>query len=263
MAEHPEPGESPTGRREQAELAAYADGRLDPRRAEAVAARVAASAELQAAVAIQRRAISAIRGAEAAAPDALRARVAGLRSGAVSRRRARLALGGALAGAIAAAAMVVALSLPGPVPGGPSVVQAAALSLRAPTGPPPGQSATRPGVLEASTAGVAYPYWEDRLGWKAIGIRSDRLGRRRVTTVFYARRGQRIGYSIVAGRRLPSPPATTDRVVEGVRLRSFRADGARAVTWVRDGRTCILSGRDVDVGTLFSLAGRGGGQARS
>jgi len=264
MAENPEPGPSPTTRREEAELAAFVDGRLDPRRAAAVEARVSSSAHLQRAVAMQRRAVAAVRGADVAAPERLRARVRELRGATAGRRRVQLGLAAALAGAAAAAGVVVALSLPGPAPGGPTTAQAARLSLREPTGPPPSQSRARPGVLEASTAGVAYPYWEDRFGWRAVGARSDRLGRRLVNTVFYERGDQRVGYSIVDGRRLPPPSDGADRVVGGVLLRSFTIDGQRAVTWVRDRRTCILSGRDVDVETLLVLAAeRRGAPARS
>jgi hypothetical protein len=87
-----------------------------------------------------------------------------------------------------------------------------------------------------------------------VGTRSDRLGPRVVKTVYYESAGRRVGYSIVGGPRLPPPSQGSDHVVAGVRLRSFTADGQRSVTWVRDGRTCVLSGRGVDVATLLSLA---------
>lgn len=248
--------DSPLTRRQQAELAAFADGRLEHRRMAAVGEWVAASPELQAQVAEQRRAISAARGAEVTAPVALRARVADLRHQRASQRRGlRLALGSGLAGGAVAAGLALALTLPGDLAGGPTIVQAAELSLRPPAASAPAQDDARPGLLRESTGGVPYPYWEDRFGWRASGARTDRLGDRLVTTVFYQRGARRIGYSIVKGARLPPPVATTDRIVEGVRLRSFLAEGRQVVTWVRDGRTCILSGEGVGMETLFALAG--------
>src|SRR5579872_7515156 len=45
-----------------------------------------------------------------------------------------------------------------------------------------------------------------RVGWRAVGARTDTVGGRVVTTVLYAdRRGRRIGYSIVAGSALAIP----------------------------------------------------------
>ena len=254
MAEISQPRPSRDDRREHAELVAFVDGRLDPPRTAALEARLAASERLRAEVAMQRRAVAAVRGARVAAPQRLRARVHALRGAAAGPRRARIALAGALAGAAAATAMVVALSLPGTAPGSPTAAQAARLALRGPAGPPPVQSGTRPEVLSASAAGVSYPYWEDDFGWRAVGTRSDRLAGRRVKTVFYERDRRRVGYAIVDGRRLPPPSAGRDHVVGGVHLRSFTTDGQRAVTWVRGRRTCVLSGRGVDVETLLSLA---------
>jgi anti-sigma factor RsiW len=147
--------DSRAARREQAELVAFVDGRLDPDHAAAVEARVASSPRLRREVAMQRRAVTAIRAADVPAPPALRAHARELRAAAsAGRRRARLGLVGALAGA-AAVTGVVALSLPGLAPGGPTAAQAATLALRGPSGPPPGQSRARPAVLAASTAGVA------------------------------------------------------------------------------------------------------------
>jgi hypothetical protein len=84
-----------------AELAALADGSLDPRRRAAAKARVAGSAELAALLAEQERALALMRSAAAAveAPPALRARVA------PKRRRRRPALIAASAAATLAAAV--------------------------------------------------------------------------------------------------------------------------------------------------------------
>ncbi len=256
--------DSALDRRQEADLAALADGRLDPAQRAETQARVDASPALRDALERQRRAVDAVRRAQVGARPRLHARVhAARREGTARRRRVRLVAGGALAAVLAAAGLVAALALPGNVPAGPTIVQAAELSLRPDTAPPPKQSSDEPQLLGQSAAGLEYPYWEDRFGWEAGGSRTDRLGDRRITTLFYQRAGQRIGYSIVDGPRLAPPAATTDKVVQGVRLRSFLADGRQVVTWVRDGRTCILSGSGVSMQMLFDLAGwRGGGEVR-
>jgi len=53
-----------------------------------------------------------------------------------------------------------------------------------------------------------------------------------VRTVFYARDGREIAYSIVAG------PALSDDSA----LRTVRDGSLSAVTWTRDGRTCVIVG---------------------
>ena len=40
----------------------------------------------------------------------------------------------------------------------------------------------------------------------------------------------------------------------GVDLELFSQDGRRVVTWLRDGKTCVLSGAGVDDATLVKLA---------
>jgi hypothetical protein len=254
--------DTPLGRGEHAELVAFADGRLGARRRAEVEARVAASPALKEALAGQRAAIAAARSADVMAPPALRARLHAMRRQAIPRRRRfRIAVGGVAAAAVTATAVVAALTFPGQVSRDPTIVQAAELSLSPATRPAPGHDSERDKLLEDSGAGVSYPYWEDDFGWRATGARTDRLGDRRVTTVFYARAGRRIGYSIVDGPRLPPPVATKDKVVRSVRLRSFVANGRQVVTWIRAGRTCILAARGVDVEEMFALAGwRGEGQ---
>src|SRR5262249_60775120 len=91
------------------ELAALADGSLEPERRAALEARVAASAELAARLAEQHRAVMLARSAasEVQAPAALRARIEGQRRA----RRAPASRRVVLVGAAAAAALVVALRL--------------------------------------------------------------------------------------------------------------------------------------------------------
>ena len=78
--------------------------------------------------------------------------------------------------------------------------ETAALTRLAPTAGAPPESAGDPAQLALAVDGVAFPYWEGRLGWHSAGARTDHIGGRTVTTVFYANSaGQRIGYAIVAG----------------------------------------------------------------
>ncbi len=164
----------------------------------------------------------------------------------------RLVAGLALAAAVAVA---LVLSLAGGGSGSLSIRQASALTLRPATMPAPAEDPHNWAQLAAAVDGVAFPYWEGRLGWRASGSRTDRIGGRTVTTVFYANgRGQRIGYAIVAGT--PAPRASSGVVVwrGGTAYRLLLAEGASVVTWVRDGHLCVVAGRGVDGATLLALA---------
>jgi hypothetical protein len=200
------------------------------------------------------RAAELIRAAAVPAPAGLRARVERLResAGPVARRRRRLAVAGATATA-GAAALALALTLPGDVPGGPTIVQAAALSGRPATEPAPPPWPGDPDRLSAAVEGVAFPDWR-AIRWPATGARTDTLGDRRVTTVFYARAGVVVGYQIVAGEPLPPPVATELEVVGETVYRTFRAGGRTIVTWVQGDHTCVISGRGVPARVLRRLA---------
>jgi hypothetical protein len=63
-----------------------------------------------------------------------------------------------------------------------------------------------------------------------------------------------IAYTIVSGDALGTPEGSTPLEREGTDLRVLTVDGRTVVTWDRLGRTCILSGSDVDVATLAKLA---------
>jgi hypothetical protein len=109
--------------------------------------------------------------------------------------------------------------------------------------------------LDASVDGISFPYWEERFGWRASGERVDSLDGRTIRTVFYSdRQGRRIGYAIVAGT--PAPGISTGAVHwhHGTRYKLTHEHGAPVVTWFRDGRLCIVSGREVDAKTLLALA---------
>jgi hypothetical protein len=103
--------------------------------------------------------------------------------------------------------------------------------------------------------GVAFPYWEDRFGWRAVGTRTDRIGGRTVTTVFYGNhRGQTIGYAIASGA---NPPRISEGMAVrrgGVRYWVTSVNDVPVVTWLRDGHLCVVSGRGVSGATLLRLA---------
>jgi hypothetical protein len=168
----------------------------------------------------------------------------------------RLAALGGLAAAIAAV-LVVALSSGGG--SGLTVQRASALALARPTQPAPEESKSHRDQLQVAVDGVAFPYWEGaHLGWKATGTRSDRVGGRTVTTVFYeGSGGRRLGYAIAGGT---APVRTSGGSVSwrgGTSYRLLRAGASRIVTWTRDGHLCVIAARGVSAGTLLHLASWG------
>jgi hypothetical protein len=108
--------------------------------------------------------------------------------------------------------------------------------------------------------GVAFPYWEDRFGWRAVGAHTARVAGREVTTVFYANhryanhRGQTIGYAIASGVKAPRISEGTVVRRGGVHYWLLNVNGAPTVTWLRQGHLCVVSGRGVDSATLLRLA---------
>jgi hypothetical protein len=221
----------------EADLAALADGRLDPDTGAAVEARVAADPALAAALDQQRRGLAAIAAASITAPAGLRSRLeegggAGLRPRDDSRpvraprRRFRLRVwvpSAGLAGALAAVAVALVLA----AGGGPGVDEVLA-------------AAQRP-----ATATSAYDYsaggW-DPDGWHETGSRTDTLDGRQMETVFYERAGRTIAYTVVGGAPLEGAPPQT--LTRGTR---------NAVVWVQDGHTCMVSGKGVGTATLVAL----------
>jgi hypothetical protein len=215
----------------------------------------------------QRGTAALLRSIDVSAPPALhesvREMVAGAsRTGTAGSGRGRLALprpSALLAGALAGAAglvVVLILALGSNGPGTPTVLQASVLGLRPVSTGAPEENPQAPGQLAISAEGIAYPYWNRRFGWQTAGARSDTLGGRKVTTVFYANSaGQRIGYSIVAGRALPIPGGGHTAVWRGTRFDVLHPGAATVVTWRRAGHTCILVGSKVSAKTLLTLAG--------
>jgi hypothetical protein len=239
---------------EPVELAAVADGSISPDERAAVEARLAESPELAARLAEQERALALIRSATATteAPTGLRARIDAARRSHRRSARPRFVLGAGLATA-AAAALVLVLMLPGGA-GGPSIAAAAALSSRPATSAAPLPRTAEPKLLDREVGGVPFPNWRKKFGWRTTGERSDELGGRRTATVFYGKKGHRLGYTIVDGSPLTVPKDATRVVRNGTELHTFRKDGRLVVTWRRGGRTCVLVGADVGRDVMLKLA---------
>jgi hypothetical protein len=234
-----------------ADLAAAADGTLDPARQAEIEAMAAEDSELADALERQRRAVTLIRGATAElhAPLALRERLEADRQR-LARPRARrrwfsVALAGAAAAAVLLAAVLVAPS------GAPTVEDAAAFAASPATAPAP---AAEGATLDLSQDGIAFPAWVEKFGWEATGSRTDELDGRSTTTVFYEKDGKRLAYTIVGGDALDVPDGTVINA-ENTPVTVFEDDGRLVATWERDGNTCVLSGEGVDEAKLAELAG--------
>jgi len=205
-----------------------------------------------------------VRTIDVRAPDSLHTQVQALVADA-SRRKGRPRIGhrrspalanyafaGTLAAAVAAIAIAIALSGGG---NGPFIRQASALTLDRPTSAAPSENPHNSTQLAAAVQGVAFPYWEERFGWRATGVRSDRVNGRAVTTVFYAdRHGRQIGYAIVHGTPAPKQDRGGIALRGGTRYRVLQLHGATVVSWLRDGHLCVLAARGVDGATLLALA---------
>jgi anti-sigma factor RsiW len=237
------------GQISEAELAAFADGSLSPRRRAQVAACIERSRELRVLVGAQRAALAAVRALDAPGPARLRA----LRPPEPSRPHARLRT----VPLAIAAAMAVLLAGVLPLQGRRSeatVLEVARLAGRSPSAPAPPTDRAEPSLLDAAIAGVPFPNYAARLGWHATGTHADELDGRKTRTVFYARGDQRIAYSIVAGNPLAWPANARRTRRDGTELRHLRRGGQTIVTWLRAGHTCVLSGARLSRDELLELA---------
>jgi hypothetical protein len=203
--------------------------------------------------------VELVRAIDVPAPAALHSRIDALiaeheRQPAVPRWRRGTPLRLGLAGALALAAIAVAL-VAGLSGGGSSLTlhKTVALTLRSATAPAPAPDPANHKELAANVEGIAFPNWNYGFGWSSTGSRSDRLDGHTVRTVFYARGRQWIGYAIVAGRA-PSVSGGLVRQRQGTVFRLRSEAGVRVLTWLRDGRLCVVAGRGVSDATLMALA---------
>ncbi len=241
--------------RELADVSRLADGTIDPDRRADAERRIAESPELSALYERERRVVDVLHQAAATdrAPASLRARIEAQRPTAKTRVRRRGTYIGALAGAVAAVALALAFVLPGGTPVAPTVAQAADLAVLGATHAPPGPNPSNPtGKLDKDVQEVYFPNW-DRIGWRADGMRIDQLKGRPTATVYYRWDGHRVAYTIVGAPALSEPAATVTNH-DGTVLRTLVLNGRVAVTWRRDGHTCVLSAAGVSPRVLQELA---------
>jgi anti-sigma factor RsiW len=237
------------------DLARLADGTLPADRARALKARVAESPELRAMLDEQRSALDAVRALTDPAPAALRARVENARRRPAPAARARrFGLAGAFAAGLAALVVALVAILPSGA-GGPTLSEAAALSVKPSVAAAPRHDFD--GALSLNIDGVPYPYWEDSLGWNATGMRTDTISGRPATTVFYEKGSKRVGYTIVSGKPVSVPSGATVTVRHGLPFRTLGVGGRTVVTWERKDHSCVLSGAGVSRAELLRLASWG------
>jgi len=237
------PGDDPA----DGELAAYADGSLDPARRRRVELRLQEAPELRASLARQHKALAATGGLREQAP-------AGMTSGLAMPARPRVRRGLLPAGAtiVVAGAVAAILVLSAGEPARLSVAEAAVTAARPATAPAPARAGR--GRLALTVDGRRYPDWRRPYGWRAVGARRDVLRARPTVTVFYERAGHRLAYTIVSGPALPPPANGRVQRRAGVVLRLLPGPQGLLVTWRRQDRTCLLSGVGVAAETLLELA---------
>jgi hypothetical protein len=90
--------------------------------------------------------------------------------------------------------------------------------------------------------GVVFPDFAQSFGWRAVGVRSGRIGGRNATAVSYGKNGRRLTYVVVAGPALAQPAAGQAMMIGGVQYQTLQLNGELAVTWRRAGHTCVLTG---------------------
>jgi hypothetical protein len=188
------------------------------------------------------------------APQSLRRRIAHERlAGSRPVRRGPRTLASGLAAAASVAVVTAMLLVAGGTTAGPSVAQAATLASRGAVGAGPGVNPRDPRALLQRVGEVRFPNWGYTLGWSAAGQRVDRLDKHLAVTVYYSWHSRDVAYTIVSVPALSQPHADVV-AIGGLRMRVLSLAGRRIVTWRRDGRTCVLSSRDVPRRQLERLA---------
>lgn len=156
----------------------------------------------------------------------------------------RLKVSGALAGVAAVLGVVVALMAPSGH-AGPTAERLASLAGLRATAPAPAVDRSDPSLLRARVDDVSFPRWSDRFSWKAAGARSDTVGGRRATTVFYTDpQGVRLGYTILAGHAVAWSAGSRRVVSNGVEVHVRRSGGRVVAEWREHGHTCVISAPD-------------------
>jgi hypothetical protein len=179
------------------------------------------------------------------APHGLRERIAAdrARQGSSRRRRLRPAIlvAAASVAAVVVAALVIVLGSGGSA--SPTVADAATVALGASTAPPPAVDAGDPRFVDASVGGIRFPNYAYDTPWRTVGGRADDLGPRSSRTVTYAKGPVRVGYTIVDGTPLDMSAGAWRTAADGTPVWLSHVDGARVVSWEREGRTCVLASR--------------------
>jgi hypothetical protein len=197
---------------------------------------------------------AAIRAAVASveAPPNLRARIAKEQLREAPRRRRRALIVAPLAGALAAAVVTVVFAFGG---SGPTLDEAGAAALRAPTQGPPAKDESDPRFVKASIGGVQFPnYTWFAKRWSTVGVREDELSGRKALTLTYRGAGMHLGYTIVDGKPLSVPDGARRVVVKGKQYAVVRQDGRLVVAWEEQGHTCVLASRDMTARQMMAFA---------
>jgi hypothetical protein len=179
--------------------------------------------------------------AETSAPLALRERIERDRERArpVARRRL-LGLAGSFAAVAAAAAAALVISLGGST--SPSVLATVRIAGAGPVLPAPAHDAQNPSLLRAKIEGLPFPDWKQKFQWHASGARTDEIGDRKATTVYYDNPvGARAAYTILGGEAIPAPDGARTVDVRGRPFYVLDRGGQRVVVWNRAGHTCVMT----------------------
>jgi hypothetical protein len=167
---------------------------------------------------------------------------------AIPDRRSRIGLIAGVAITLVAIAIAVAFGVSDDAAPGRMVTATVEAQDGEVEGPPPALPAPgEPGSAFAAFAAAA--------GWTPVGARTDTVGGRTVTTVFWGHEGRRVAETVLPDDAAPPPDGARRTGRRGLLLYSFDVGPRTAVTWTEDGRTSVLSAIAVPRGELYDLAG--------
>lgn len=189
--------------------------------------------------------------AEVEAPHSLRADIASEQLARPGRRRRKRWVPLAAGVAAAAVAAVLVFSFSPQSSSSPSVAAATAAGLRPATDPAP---ALKGHFIDARVGSVQFPNYSYGLSYRAVGARDDTIAEHKAVTVFYSAGNDRVGYTVLDGKPLPVPSSARPVSFADFDAYAFSKDGARVVTWRRDGHTCVLVSRTADQDTMLQMA---------